>query len=65
MGYGNNPDHAELELTYNYGVERYDMGTAYGPSVARDLGNAIDRLQNRQGWLARCMQVMAMQGSVA
>ena len=34
---------------------------AYGPSVARDLGKAIDRLQNRQGWLARCMHVMAMQ----
>ena len=34
---------------------------AYGPSVARDLGKAIDRLQNRQGWLERCMLVMAMQ----
>ena len=34
---------------------------AYGPSVARDLGKAIDRLQHRQGWLERCMQVMAMQ----
>ena len=33
---------------------------AYGPSVARDLGKAIDRLQNRSGWLERCMQVMAM-----
>ena len=33
---------------------------AYGPSVARDLGKAIDRLQNRPGWLERCMQVMAM-----
>ncbi len=30
VGYGANPDHAELELTYNYGVEKYDMGTAYG-----------------------------------
>jgi lactoylglutathione lyase len=30
VGYGNNPDHAELELTYNYGVEHYDLGTAYG-----------------------------------
>jgi lactoylglutathione lyase len=30
VGYGSNPDHAELELTYNYGVERYEMGTAYG-----------------------------------
>jgi lactoylglutathione lyase len=30
LGYGRNPEHAELELTYNYGVERYEMGTAYG-----------------------------------
>jgi hypothetical protein len=33
---------------------------AYGPSVAHDLGKAIDRLQNRSGWLERCMQVMSM-----
>ena len=30
LGYGHNPDHAELELTYNWGVESYEMGTAYG-----------------------------------
>jgi lactoylglutathione lyase len=30
VGYGSNPDHAELELTFNYGVEKYDMGGAYG-----------------------------------
>lgn len=30
VGYGTNPDHAELELTYNYGVSSYDLGTAYG-----------------------------------
>jgi lactoylglutathione lyase len=30
VGYGNNPEHAELELTYNYGVDHYDLGTAYG-----------------------------------
>jgi lactoylglutathione lyase len=30
VGYGNNPEHAELELTYNYGVEKYEIGTAYG-----------------------------------
>ena len=30
VGYGSNPDHAELELTYNYGVENYDLGSAYG-----------------------------------
>jgi lactoylglutathione lyase len=30
VGYGSNPDHAELELTYNYGVDSYEQGTAYG-----------------------------------
>jgi lactoylglutathione lyase len=30
LGFGSNPEHAELELTYNYGVESYEMGTAYG-----------------------------------
>jgi lactoylglutathione lyase len=30
LGYGTNPEHAEIELTYNYGVSRYELGTAYG-----------------------------------
>jgi lactoylglutathione lyase len=30
MGYGTNPEHAEIELTYNYGVEHYEIGTAFG-----------------------------------
>ena len=30
LGYGSNPEHAEIELTYNWGVESYEMGTAFG-----------------------------------
>jgi lactoylglutathione lyase len=30
VGYGSNPEHAEIELTYNYGVDHYELGTAYG-----------------------------------
>jgi lactoylglutathione lyase len=30
VGYGDEREHAVLELTYNYGVERYEQGTAYG-----------------------------------
>ena len=30
VGYGGNPGQAEIELTYNYGVERYEQGTAFG-----------------------------------
>lgn len=33
---------------------------AYGASVVGDLAKAIDRLQERVGWLERCMQAMAM-----
>ncbi len=30
VGYGRNPEHAEIELTYNHGVAHYDLGSAYG-----------------------------------
>jgi len=30
VGYGDESQHAVLELTYNYGVDRYDLGSAYG-----------------------------------
>jgi lactoylglutathione lyase len=30
VGYGTNPEHAEIELTYNHGVDSYEMGGAYG-----------------------------------
>jgi hypothetical protein len=33
---------------------------AYGGAILRDMDRALDRLQNRQGWLERCMLVMAI-----
>ncbi len=30
VGYGHNPEHAEIELTYNYGVDHYELGSAFG-----------------------------------
>ncbi len=30
LGYGTNPEHAEIELTYNHGVASYELGNAYG-----------------------------------
>lgn len=30
LGYGEEKDTAVLELTYNWGVESYELGTAYG-----------------------------------
>jgi lactoylglutathione lyase len=30
VGYGEESDHTVLELTYNWGVEKYELGNAYG-----------------------------------
>jgi lactoylglutathione lyase len=30
VGYGDEREHAVLELTYNYGVDKYEMGSAFG-----------------------------------
>ena len=33
---------------------------AYGNAILQDLAKAIDRVEDRSGWLERCMQAMAM-----
>ena len=55
VGYGNNPDHAELELTYNYGVEKYDLGSAYGhiAIAVPDAYKACDAVKARGGNVTR------------
>ena len=55
VGYGNNPDHAELELTYNQGVDRYDMGTAYGHIAigVPDAYAACDKIRASGGAVTR------------
>ena len=30
VGYGNEDSHTVLELTYNYGTDHYELGTAFG-----------------------------------
>ena len=55
VGYGSNPDHAELELTYNYGVEKYELGTAYGHLAigVDDVYAACDRIRAAGGAITR------------
>ena len=55
VGYGCNPDHAELELTYNYGVEHYDLGTAYGHLAlgVPDAYAACDKIRAAGGQITR------------
>ena len=55
VGYGNNPEHAELELTYNYGVDKYDLGTAYGHIAigVEDVYRACDQAKAAGGIITR------------
>ena len=53
VGYGTNPEHAEIELTYNWGVETYEIGTAYG-HIALGVPDAY----------AACEQIRANGGNI-
>jgi lactoylglutathione lyase len=55
LGYGSNPDHAELELTYNYGVSTYEMGTAYGHMAlgTEDIYALCERIREKGGKITR------------
>ncbi len=55
VGYGSNPEHAELELTYNYGVESYDLGTAYGHIAlgVPDIYAACEAIKAKGGNITR------------
>ena len=55
VGYGSNPEHAEIELTYNYGVERYELGSAFGHVAigVPDVKQACDKVRANGGKVTR------------
>ncbi|NRR29139.1 lactoylglutathione lyase [Oxalobacteraceae bacterium] len=55
LGFGSNPEHAELELTYNYGVSSYEHGTAYGHIAvsAEDIYAACASVKEKGGQVTR------------
>ncbi|RPE72723.1 lactoylglutathione lyase [Tibeticola sediminis] len=56
LGYeGGNPAQAEIELTYNWGVDRYEIGTAYGHIAigVPDIYAACDRIRAAGGTITR------------
>lgn len=55
VGYGTNPDHAELELTYNHGVSSYELGSAYGHIAigVEDVYASCDRIRAAGGNITR------------
>jgi lactoylglutathione lyase len=55
VGFGSNPDHAEIELTYNYGVSSYDLGTAYGHIAlgVPDIAAACEKIRAAGGLITR------------
>jgi lactoylglutathione lyase len=55
VGYGDESDQAVIELTYNWGVDRYEMGTAFGHVAIEvdDVYAACAEIKRRGGTVSR------------
>jgi lactoylglutathione lyase len=55
VGYGDEVDTAVLELTYNWGVDKYELGTGYGhvAIAVDDAYKACDDVKRRGGKVVR------------
>jgi len=55
VGYGDERDAAVLELTYNYGVDRYDLGSGFGHVAIEvdDAAAACDAVRGKGGTVTR------------
>ena len=55
VGYDDESRSAVLELTYNYGVERYDLGSAYGHVAigVPDVKAACEKVRRHGGRVTR------------
>ncbi len=55
VGYGDEKAHTVLELTYNYGVDSYDQGTAFGHLAlgVPDIYGTCERLRKAGAKIAR------------
>lgn len=55
LGYGDESDQAVIELTYNWGVDRYDLGTGYGHIAIEvdDVYAACEEIRKLGGTVVR------------
>jgi lactoylglutathione lyase len=55
VGYAEENEQAVIELTYNYGVDRYDLGTAYGHIAlgVPDIRAAVEGVREAGGKVTR------------
>lgn len=55
LGYGRNPEQAEIELTHNWGVDHYELGTAYGHIAlgVDDIYKVCDGIRASGGTITR------------
>ena len=66
VGYDSEERSAVLELTYNFGVERYDLGSAFGHVAIEvpDVKKACERVKSQGGKVTREAGPMKFGGSV-
>lgn len=55
VGYGDESDHTVLELTYNWGTDKYDLGNAYGHIAlgVDDIYSTCEQIKTQGGKVTR------------
>lgn len=55
VGYGNESDHSVIELTHNWGVENYDLGSGFGHIAIEvdDPYSACEKIKRQGGMVVR------------
>jgi lactoylglutathione lyase len=55
VGYGSEADSAVIELTYNWGIDAYEIGTGYGhiAIAVEDAAKACDDIRSNGGVITR------------
>ena len=55
VGYGDESDHTVLELTYNWGTDKYDLGNAYGHIAlgVDDIYSTCEQIKAQGGKVTR------------
>lgn len=55
VGYGDESDHSVIELTYNWGVDKYEMGNGFGHLAIQvgDVYQATEQIRQQGGKVLR------------
>ncbi len=59
VGYGDEVDHSVIELTHNWGQDKYDLGNAYGHIAlgVDDIYSTCEQIKSQDGYKVELIQL--------